>query len=667
MVVALLALTFSAFQTDARLDKPVGITEWATTAPKVCADLAKLTGAPISCDPSLRDDLLVLVVKHRPAREIMAKIAGTFGWQFLPVEGGYRLTPTEGFVRRVGAGRAQVLAEEGERLQAAIREYIATIRKQDSSALRKQMQELQQAMMSHSAVPMDADDPASPWKKMNELGQRLNPVTLIALSALSDLSRDQIGQLVDRRIVAAVEPVPLEISIGAEGAKAVTDCIETLKNPPANSGDFGGNAYTLSIGSSFPQPPDTRRDVLTAVVQLDSWTQVNANLITKEGVIASQASISLPKPKFPPLSDFSLPLSQALLATPTEASGASASTKPDAEADELAPFAQWLDGAARKLNCDVVSDAYDDYYRSLMTRKLTAARLTDARNDGFDPTIEGGWLTNRNRKWPRYREEQAPRDILRALGSPIELHSLDEQAAIASRFTVAQVQSPLAPIGLTDYWFYRFWTELLPPVREALRAGKHVRLRDLPDSVVALLYELGESPSEDSPIDENYGQIGVFAEGEFVNYDRLLTQTHPEPGGDFPPSSAFVPRLNDFAVLYPAQIDPESTVWIQRAEIPAIFDADGPVVYAPGDIATAQEEPFDINAHLKLAQAHALRFHFELKKGVDVRQDVSELTVGEDITHDRTKWPADILDRIRKRKEFEKAMQGPGNTTPPPR
>jgi hypothetical protein len=652
----------------AALDKPIGIAEYAVPARTLCADLGKLSGVRLSCDGPITEDLVVLVVKPRPAREILEKVATTFGWRWLPDGSGLRLSPTEAFSHLAATGRYEILAAEAARRQQAAKDLIAQMHSQNVAALQKEMQALQakiQAGMQGGVADPDA------WREQTDrqaqILQRFNPATTVALAAFAELDVEQAVRLYDHRLIVGSSPRPLEVAMGRRAETEFETCIPSLQKAPEPAAD-SGVMYTPLWGFG---------EVTGADVELDAWDHAGVVLRSESGPEVDWAQVSLPSPKPLPLPPLATALRTALSNDTTNDNELPPSTSPDG-GDPLSFYGRWLAGVARRLDCDVVSDAYDTYQTFSDVQRFES-KLPGFRGAGFEPVLDGGWLTVRNRQWPRYREEQAPRDLLRQLDAPIDVLPLDERAAIASRFTVPQLKSPLVGISPNDYWFFRFWNSLSPPLRDSLRAGKKMRLVDLPESAIDYLYEVGEQPVDTKlrSASFSWGGSGAFSEPDFVDYQQILNRIRPQddPNGSDGFSLEWPPRNHDFGRIYPSGTDPSASVWMQVADVTGLMDSDSRQFFAPGDLAGgfSSDAPAthptavpDVK-HLKLTHSRAYRLHIGIGDGFEIQADAQETTVGDDIANDPGKWPKDLRDRIQKRIDLQRMFSGVFiPQTPPP-
>jgi len=588
---------------DARLAAPIQIVEYAAAAPRVCADLAKLTGTSITCDPALKDDLVVLVVKERPAKEIMAKLGATFNWDWVPDGAGYRLKPSRDFLDRASHGRDSILRRDGHLMQAEARRLLAE-------------------------------------KKNGELAETDFSSRLV-LTELAGLDDDSLTRLYDHRFVAASSPGPLETGF--------TDAAREIERHIIENGSGNPAFPEMPPAEEGSSKPASFSEILIQFKSVDTPSVVYLNSAGRGIPANGSYTFDLVKSPINPISnDF---LSAALSTHPTDLDGLPSETS-EGPSEPLEFYARWSAAIAKKLGVDLVGDAYDlDSELSTSTSDAQIKRL-------LKPTLESGWLTNRHPDWPRFRKEQLPRDILNFFAGHGTTDPLDTRAAVAARITEAQLNSPLLPLDRRTYWFYIVWNALPEGMKDALFAGKPLDFHDLPSPVIQALYELGDTVTARVTNSISWGGDGPFDEPEFRDYANIVSTFLPN---STPAKDAYVPKrpspiqLTDFAHAYPYRLGKDAKIWAQTSSIPSVYDADSSTVCMPGALANSADgfgRATSLSDNLKLATTRAVRLHFVLEPGVEIQLDGSETTLGRSLKSDRTDWPADLVDRIDKRSAF---------------
>jgi len=440
---------------DSRLAAPIQVTEFAATAPQLCADISRLAGVPIDCNPQLKDDLVVLVVKSRPAREIMAKIASTFDWEWQPKGAGYRLEPSPHFQRDAAHGRERDLLRQVRALKKVASQQLAELPKVDE-------------------------------KNPEETQSRR-----VALIALRELPEDDLVRLADYRLVLSATPGPLELPM-PDSVRSEADTLLDIKR-----------SLVAKEGSTSP-PRDSSPGFLThLLVSFSAWGSIEiVYLDDLERATSYRIGLDLVK-ETPPKPESSLqPVTE-------DAFRAGSRREIDKTKEPLEAFGWCLMDMAQRLSVDVVSDAYDPYLRQDRWEK---GKEVFTAQEKMPLRTEGGWLVNRAPNWPRLREEQVPRAAIHYFAKDDEQHTIDDSARMAPQLTLAQLDSPLFPLSQPKYGFYVLLNSLSAfskPGRQTILVG------DLPSAAIDYLCS---SASPNNPLSEFFDVLhrSFFGEPEFT-------------------------------------------------------------------------------------------------------------------------------------------------------
>jgi len=456
MISLLAVLTWDqGSSADARLVAPIQVAECVATAPQVCADLAKQTGVTIDCDPALKEDLIVLVVKERPAREIMSKLAETFDWEWQPKGAGYQLRPSLNFQRQAVHGRARELLRQARVLRKTVSQQLAALTK---TGFR------------------DTEE---------RLAQRL------ALKCLLAFSDDEIVRLADYRLVLSATPGPLELPI-SDALIAESDALLDLKRTKMAKEKATSPEKESSIG------PPTH-----LLVSFDSWSSADVvYLDDREQATSYRVGIDQPKEAVPKL--------EGPVRIAVDAAFKVGGERPiDKTKEPLTAFGRCLFDVSHRVSLDVISDAYDPYIRQDRWEEGRPAFSVQAK---LPLKSEGGWLVNRASNWARLREEQVPREVIHFFAEDRERHTMDDSARAASQLRLAQLDSPLFPLTPQKYGFYI----LLNCLSEPDGPGRHsTPANELPAAAIDYLCSRA---NPDHPLFELVDAFhpSVFAEPEFT-------------------------------------------------------------------------------------------------------------------------------------------------------
>lgn len=573
--MAILPFLFTLFfHQSPDLTRAVTLQELAAPARDLCADLGKAAGFDLTCDARIKNDLVILGVKQRPVGEVMTKIATTFGWVWQPNGNGFRLTPTPEFVRKAKDGRREILIRDGHRLQALAQERMKEAGTRNSEAWQKEVEHLSEAIPE--------GDPFSP--KGRAMQARLEEVTGFAEGSMAPLytmigalTDEQLVRIATERLSFSTDPGPLQMPMPASVRKSV----DALLAKDTFLGEDAKNVKQVSVA-------------------LGGGGAMHLRFIDAHGNVFDPPSHDQELPFLPNLPH--PPLSAALKKTlgQREILDASFNQEP------LSQYAGWLVKVAETANASVVADAYDWYPSPFGDSSGSAEEWLDKLAPiGF--TMEDGWIRGRAYDWPRWREEQAPREIVTGLSNGFEALTLDEKAALVARLTRTQLESPILILNKPDFYFYHFWAEAPASLRQALMAGRSVPISALPPAGLVLL-------------DQGVAQMGDTE--TFRGSPDAGFANEPELGS--PPevqqSEEFFTEPADFASLYPRGLAPNASVSGLVLQFPALSFGDSGF-FSPEQLAGMVTMPADPTgtkyidrlfrkpAHVATAQVLLFRFH----------------------------------------------------------
>jgi len=638
-----------------RLAKPIAIAEYAVAAPQVCADLSKLSGVPLSCDSSLNEDLIILVVRNRPTLETMAKLADTFGWEWWTYEQGYRLFPTTAFTHTALHGRDKILLEEGHEMQASERKGIGG------------------SLAEAKDIYSKKEDRFDPFG-IDRLAQDLT-ATLFS-TQFCDLDDQSLLRYVDHRLVFSfTKQGPYETPMSERTRQICEELIDQLHESatdPARRPQMFMSPGPIPIQID----PASISNVLLRFGE-GIWTSEGVSYLNGMGYGETPFSYSthVPRGLVEIEADGSRPKTEPKAAVSEGAElrdqlgrtrakdirNLPPSSSPN-EGEPLESFAKWLAAGALKLDLDVAADAYDDEHIVPDDDfRIDVSQLADF----VTPRVESGWLVNRVKKWPKYREQQIPRPLLRYFSKEALFKSLDERGTMASAFTPAQKSSPLFPLALASYSAYKLWDALPSDSRDQILKGKSVPLDKLPNAVFDVLFECGDD------MRNNYkDQLSAFLffEPEFkgANAFEAPPRSFEDWMEDLTTGQGFKPYAVDFAAIFPSRIAPDARVWAKVASIPSVFDSKEQELVEPFSL--TERSSHGAGPDLNLATTRAIRIHFELRKDLDMTFDLAESSVGRKLNPDRSDWPADLLTRVARWNKIDKQQNSaiPGTQSKPP-
>jgi len=614
---------------DPRLAKAIGIVELVAPAPKVCADLGRKLGIPIECDPFLKEDLIVLNVRSRPAGEIMAKIASTFDWKWKRRGQGYRLEASREFIKKANTGREHLLLEEDHIRQAACRWALLAYKAPDVKAMGIALErEATKAPPSNIQFekPYTAENPWSP----------------VALAAFAELNDKDLLRLSKERIVLSNHPGPLELPLGKR-ALTMARRLLSQEQPSVEQTENGVTTFKIE-GESNGLTRIRRGKVATILLEFDDCRGAYVTFLDEGGnKLFDTSLITVSFLRLDSLSLLSPKVKSAI-----QSLGREFGTYWSPYADKSAAFDyEELVGSefklANVLATDVISDAYSAYRRyQLLTNSDGWSKFCEL---AWKPTIENGWLVNRSTHWPRFRQEQAPfnLDVFEAATDPSR--SIVDRAIFLGGLTDSQTVRAFARKQAA---FYKFYLSLSASIRSKLENGAKIPLATLPASVIRFLYTLDE-PKDENTWNYEEGMLTrtPFDEPEFGRSSSAvvsLRKSFPLRDVAYYPDSD--DRDTDFAHLYSSRRASEMYVWVQAAMIPGAIASKEELT--PLELSESSSEVNDAKdaRHLRLAHFHSLRFHFGLGKGVAKTYNVYETLPAGPLSDNPEGWPKDLRKRI---------------------
>lgn len=606
-----------SFVNDPRLDRPVALTACVQPLSQVAERLSKEIETPLQVDAFLREDLVVLVTKPRPARETMDKLAKHFGWRWVPASGGgYRIEPTEEFRRK---------AKGGQPLESLPQ---LTEARAFAKALLPKLARLTPAQMAEAKRASRKGDDEGNVDRQMELAFTGNPLALPVCRFYADLSDDQLMETFHRRRVISTHPGTFAYGMSDRVRSDAWQAVRSL-------GDRMAEDYRADPENNL-EPFDASK-VVEIRFQVSDGVGIDVTLIGPDRARLLDTWISFQRPLVAKTDSIPKELEpfigQAKIASATKL----------ASIEPLLPFASALADIAKKVNLDVICDAYDSYFALTAPPRLPPKALS-AR---CLLTTEDGWLSCRARHWPGLRSETIPRSVWSRLeGRHPRRLSLNERATLASLIDRRQAQSRLLLWQSEGYSFYRFWAALPANARDRLTKGEALPFSSLPTETHDFLYEATKHGGHSFAgfLDEH-----IFRE--------------PELGGAFDFAKAEADA--DYAILFPRWLSSNAALSLKTAELPGIYCEGFEEMLTPSVLAEVlDKKPSDWDADLlgtpHLASVQGMRFFFTLAPGLRIERQEVEFAVGKEVPFDPKTWPADLLHHISAAKERAK-LRDEGN------
>jgi len=610
------------FAADPKLAKAIALTENAVPISTFVADLAKETGVTLTCDSRIRDDLVVVVTKERPAKTIMQVVANHFDWRWTPtLPGAYKLEPSDDWIRKVREGIPGEMKLDWRRNRERALRYANELSRLDPVATEAKA----------LAVGKAASDEEGGFYR---LWEKRNPLAALVARTLGSLTDAQLASLRNRRIVMSTSPKPFQTAMPGSVLNDVAGAVR----------DFAGFEQRMFAAGLEPKitfDPDAVTEMYFDIHRASGADYV---LLGANRQVLYKGSSLVPTAAKTPIPPLPSPIQEAIKAQ---------KTPPDWMLHPEVPLAGYSELAtkvAKKLNCDLVSDAYDFYYHF--------QNDPTGWNNACVLVTSDGWLKVRARRWIIFRSQTIPRHIWAQLGGRLPRNlTLDEKSQLITKLESEQYRSPLLGWLVGDSAFYRFWAATSPSLRRDLLAGQNVNFAQLPSEVHEFLYMQGDSGPGD------FFQDFFFDEPEFaeVKPDQAVD------GGAISDS--------DYAGLYPNWVAKDASLNLRSVSIPGVYlpgykilVSPGMLTLSPADLQQIAAEPEMQGTKPILSETNPMRFRFYIGPRIQVDHHEVDFKLGREVAYDPSTWPKDLVERIRKgvekRKKEGRADQQIG-TVPP--
>lgn len=522
------------FSLDDRLKPPVTIEASVKTMKEVLDDLAQRTGVALGIQDDLREDLITLYAKERPAHEVLARIAQHFGWEWRRTNDGYTLAQSAEAAARERRELEQLILEPFEKAKNAAQERL---RAATPEALAKMRAELSELRKKAAELPDDDDSDESYrlWQKLAELEEKVSPrarleaLLLTQLGTRDALELERIGKLVYSTHPTALQrPMP----------RAVMEHLPALLQDIAHESglDYGGD--------EMPEvPPMVRRfdpekvRAVRAIVRWDGWISffsrnqglsISFQFLSGDGAILHDEQSDMFISTFGRIGEAEPPSAtqpktqrpEGLPARFEEAWSAPEGVKKfilaSSGEDEFVMADVWAEvfgtseplkllgdvmiEFAKAMDVCFVSDMYDPHLMGGYGESAVSADTPAAFLDSIAKSLEARWsysepwITIRTTPYALARATTAPRSVLRRLLEEkrrLGGITFDIFSSALLRLTDRQAASPSLALALFNLGgaisgrlelphisFYRMWGSLPPTLKEALKEGRTVT-RDL--------------------------------------------------------------------------------------------------------------------------------------------------------------------------------------------
>ncbi|MCH8275469.1 MAG: hypothetical protein IH851_11840, partial [Armatimonadetes bacterium] len=559
---------------DPRLSAVISVRADAQTLDALVKALSQQLNVPLKSAGTIKQDLVVLYAKDRPAHEVLSVIAEHFHWEWRKEEDGYRIVQTPEARKDEQRLLDELILKPYLQIGEEAQKDLKALENVDSAQARE---ELRKVMEQLSAIWDDEN-----WREeMSMLEQerllasrwialkkQLNPTWKLVNTVTSELKPSD-WKYIDRhgKIVFSYNPTPAQRPFSHKARKAAEEFVHAalaLHEDP----EWDPVRYYVS-NLRFPEEfraEDVgtvrlvirRRGAPHTKADADPRLQYAVTILDRSGKpvgvedLRSNKPLGWPRkpvegPKAEPPLDRRLPVTNELrrLNEPfPNTSGAAAYAdgwrafmKPGSKADPNGGLALLMNEVAAAAGVSLIADAYDTsdalYVEPLPLRSAWNAFAIASDRYRYDWSWDGQWVKFRTWDWPLARASTVPRDVLRNVRDRVAAHggySLDGLSSLARALSDRQAASTVLN-RLIIFWparneaqgflyALRMWDGLSAPQRAVLRRGGGLRWSDLSPPARASLYEALNRLSEEMVNDIG----GMLGDGSPILRQRRLAE-----------------------------------------------------------------------------------------------------------------------------------------------
>ncbi|MCH8273861.1 MAG: hypothetical protein IH851_03645 [Armatimonadetes bacterium] len=494
------------FEGDARLEKAVSVRAEAETVRVVLKRLSEDIGVRLAASGALEDDLIVLLAKDRPAREILTIIAEHFDWTWKKEDDGYRLYQTVSSRREEQWQLETLIVRPYLEAQKRARERLEEAGKAEREQVEKEIEWLEEAYAEQRRgrnVITQGSEIDRLRRKITELRALLDPWTRCADTFLLSLGPSRFLELDRRqRLVFALRPTPSQYALPirqSELAELIVAAVayredrirqieESSGRTPTGVRRFSAaDVANVRITVSFPNlysRPSADFDIRVEMFDADGVRLTASRGFDLEPYRRPRYGWDLleeaPKREKNRLDDTPATVELRVLLDRQDQYGnlrvileaRAAFLKGTSDRDPLTGYGTLLTAIAEGGDTAIIADVYD--YHSLASggirvEKTTVGDLLDTVCGAMraDWRLDGGWVKVRTREWPLYRYATVPRRLL--LGTR-DLYlkqvgiTLDQAAAVAAGVNDYQADSPVL-VGILGWIWVVGGAVKLPTLR----------------------------------------------------------------------------------------------------------------------------------------------------------------------------------------------------------
>jgi hypothetical protein len=508
-VIAGLLLSGSdvAYLSDARLDQLVEVRAAAVSAPNLCRALSVDAPVRLQAHSALGEELVVLFAKNRPLKDVMQTIAKHFDWRWTATPEGYMLNLSEAWLKeaRDGVRNYHLRRMRADQEEAALN---LQMRQPDWSALQRQVIEARNQVFEVGIM----DD----YKRFAALRQRMRLFDPIAEQLLLEMSDDQLVLASTGKLIFSTAPVGRQERLPSRAMARAREVLAALPKLAGEAQQMFVEALRNYRHGDPPEEDEYLPDWADRHVRPDEQLELVIRFVEgawEASVLSGTEEVGSGQRSYGSEWDHTYEAEDQPLPMPADLPARFHNPPPDSEplrsaaaalhrsqtnptlTEPLQPMASVMLLLAEAADFAFIADAFDPTwlstsYPEMSSLAQTLARL--ARELSSDWAESGGWISFRTRDWSYQREAHTPRTILAEaarLGKRGTGMSLDEQAYFASKLNLRQAGTYVIDV-VSGTWtildesptlyLLKFWHELAPNLKQALRNGQVGDVRALP-------------------------------------------------------------------------------------------------------------------------------------------------------------------------------------------
>lgn len=584
---------------DERLKAAVTIEASVKSVKDILDDLSQRTGVSLRVQDTLREDLVVLYAKERPAHEILARIATHFGWEWRQSNNGYMLSQSADAAARERRELEQQILEPFHKAKKQAQEYLQSFVPQEIERVQSEIVALRKQLIDRKGA--EGEDYYRLYSRLLQLSEKISPEAMLEAMFVAQMTDQEYFEL-ERlgKLVYSTNPTALQRPMPRAIVERLPSLLYELSQRSGNTGPIELGADP-NVKIELFKPEEVR--VVRAILKRRSVgmfaflsgpdLDVSFQFLGEDGSVLHRASGSAlaytfsatesEEPEESPKSErpqglparfeeaWSPPetIKKLVLATSGEDAFLASDlfSKMFGSSDPLRLFGDTLIEFAKAMNVCLLADAYDAHILGGYGTGLaadSAALFLDSMTGsmGAKWSYAEPWVMIRTAPYALARASTVPRSVLnRILGEKGRIGGItfDTFSSAMVNLTDRQATSPAmlfaifaiggafgsGEMSLPAISFCRMWGSMPPALQETLKQGRTVRRDLLPSDTRAhldrYLYLV-----EDEPL-----QLSLYLDDSISA--RLVSMMADVPGR----------RDDEFTQRFPTGAPPGTEIYLE--------------------------------------------------------------------------------------------------------